>query len=148
MEKPVTSQENAGNRMLAGKCLCGAVQYAVADEFIYAANCHCSNCRRTTGSAFKPFAGIERERLSLTKGEDNLLIFGEETGHDTRCKTCGSLLYSVVRDGAFVHVAMGTLVDEPTIRATQHIFVGSKAKWFTIADDLPQYEEHVAGGAD
>ncbi|RWM73683.1 MAG: GFA family protein [Mesorhizobium sp.] len=148
MENPVTSKENAGNRMLAGKCLCGAVQYAVADEFIYAANCHCSNCRRTTGSAFKPFAGIERERLSLTKGEDNLLIFGEETGRDVHCKTCGSLLYSVVRDGAFVHVAMGTLVDEPTIRATQHIFVGSKAKWFTIADDLPQHEEHVAGGAD
>ncbi|CAH2399674.1 Aldehyde-activating protein [Mesorhizobium ventifaucium] len=144
----MTSQENAGNRMLAGKCLCGAVQYAVADEFIYAANCHCSNCRRTTGSAFKPFAGIERERLSLTKGEDNVLIFGEETGHDAHCKTCGSLLYSVVSDGAFVHVTMGTLVDEPAIRPTQHIFVGSKAKWFTIADDLPQYEEHVAGGAD
>jgi hypothetical protein len=148
MEKPVTSQENVGNRMLAGKCLCGAVQYAVADEFIYAANCHCSNCRRATGSAFKPFAGIERERLSLTKGEDNLLTFGEETGHDAHCKTCGSLLYSIVRDGAFVHVAMGTLVDEPAIRPTQHIFVGSKAKWFTIADDLPQYQEHVAGGAD
>ncbi|RWK27895.1 MAG: GFA family protein [Mesorhizobium sp.] len=148
MEKPVTSQENVGNRTLAGKCLCGAVQYAVADKFIYAANCHCSNCRRTTGSAFKPFAGIERERLSLTKGEDNLLIFGEETGHDVHCKTCGSLLYSVVRDGAFVHVAMGTLVDEPAIRPTQHIFVGSKAKWFTIADDLPQYEGHVAESAD
>ncbi|MET3580750.1 hypothetical protein ABID19_003789 [Mesorhizobium robiniae] len=134
---------HANDRTLAGKCLCGAVQYAVADEFLYAANCHCSNCRRTTGSAFKPFAGIERERLSLTEGDDNLLIFGDETGHDTHCKTCGSLLYSVVRDGAFVHVAMGTLVDEPTIRPTHHIFVGSKAKWFTITDDLPQYEEHV-----
>lgn len=144
----MTSQENVGNRMLAGKCLCGAVQYAVADEFIYAANCHCSNCRRTTGSAFKPFAGIERDRLGLTRGEDNLTIFGDETGHDAHCKTCGSLLYSVVCDGAFVHVAMGTLVDEPTIRPTQHIFVGSKAKWFTITDDLPQYEEHVAGGAE
>jgi hypothetical protein len=45
---------------------------------------------------------------------------------------------------------MGTLVDEPTIRPTQHIFVDSKAKWFTITDDLPQPEEHVmiAGGAD
>lgn len=144
----MTSQENVGNRMLAGKCLCGAVQYAVADEFIYAANCHCSDCRRTTGSAFKPFAGIERERLSLTKGEDNLLIFGDETGHNVHCKTCGSLLYSVVRDGAFVHVAMGTLVDEPAIRPTHHIFVGSKAKWSTITDDLPQYEDHVTGGAD
>ncbi|ESX82160.1 MULTISPECIES: GFA family protein [unclassified Mesorhizobium] len=143
------SNQNASNRTLTGKCLCGAVQYAVADAFIYAANCHCSNCRRTTGSAFKPFAGIERDRLSLTRGEDNLMIFGDETGHNAHCKTCGSLLYSVVRGGAFVHVAMGTLVDEPTIRPTQHIFVGSKAKWFTITDDLPQYEEHVvAGDAD
>ncbi|MER8389042.1 GFA family protein [Mesorhizobium sp. M0166] len=127
-------------------CLCGAVQYAVADAFVYAANCHCSNCRRTTGSAFKPLAGIERDRLSLASGEDNLMIFGDETGHNAHCKTCGSLLYSVVRDGAFVHVAMGTLVDEPTIRPTQHIFVGSKAKWFTITDDLPQYREHAVAG--
>lgn len=113
----MTSQENAGNRMLAGKCLCGAVQYAVADEFIYAANCHCSNCRRTTGSAFKPFAGIERERLSLTRGEDNLLIFGDETGHNVHCKTCGSLLSSVVRDGAFVHVAMEpSSTSRPSVR--------------------------------
>ena len=128
---------------LAGKCLCGAVEYEVADEFIYAANCHCSNCRRTTGSAFKPFAGIERDKLRLTKGADNLLIFGERDGHDAHCKACGSLLYSVVRDGAYVHVAMGTLFDDPTIRPTEHIFVGSKAPWFTITDDLPQYQGHV-----
>ena len=56
--------------MLAGKCYCGAVQYRVADEFLYAANCHCSNCRRTTGSAFKPFGGIERGKLELTDGAD------------------------------------------------------------------------------
>ncbi|MER9976209.1 GFA family protein [Mesorhizobium sp. M0085] len=138
--------QNSRNRRLIGKCLCGAVRYAVADAFVYAANCHCSNCRRTTGSAFKPFAGIERDRLSLARGEDNLMIFGDDTGHDAHCKTCGSLLYSVVRDGAFVHVAMGSLVDEPTIRPTQHIFVGSKAKWFTITDDLPQYREHAVAG--
>jgi hypothetical protein len=72
------------------------------------------------------------------------MIFGDENANDTHCKVCGSLLYSVVRDGAFVHVAMGTLVDDPTIRPTKHIFVGSKARWFTITDDLPQYEGHVA----
>ena len=143
-EQPVKNQEKAGDRSLGGKCLCGAVHYAVADEFAYAANCHCSNCRRATGSAFKPFAGIGRDRLRITKGGDNLMIFGDENGNDTHCKVCGSLLYSVVRDGAFVHVAMGTLVDDPTIRPTKHIFVGSKARWFTITDDLPQYQEHVA----
>lgn len=134
------------NLRLAGKCLCGAVRYAVTDEFVYAANCHCSNCRRTTGSAFKPFAGIERDKLQVTTGADDLMRFGDDDGHDAHCKVCGSLLYSVVRDGAFVHVTMGTLVDDPSVRPTAHIFVGSKAPWFTITDDLPQYEEHAVRG--
>jgi hypothetical protein len=134
------------DRTLAGRCFCGAVHYAVADQFAYAANCHCSNCRRTTGSAFKPFAGIERQKFTVTKGEDDRMIFGDENGHDAHCRKCGSLLYSVVRDGAWVHVAMGTLADDPSIRSTAHIFVGSKAPWFTITDDLPQYRGHVAAG--
>ena len=126
---------------LAGKCFCGAVRYSVPDAFLYAMNCHCSNCRRTTGSAFKPFAGIARDKLTITQGHDKLLVYGDDKANDTHCKACGSLLYSVVRDGAYVHVAMGTLVDSPTIRPSRHIFVGSKAPWFTITDDLPQHEE-------
>ena len=132
-------------RKLAGKCFCGSVSYEVADAFVYAANCHCSNCRRTTGSAFKPFAGIERDKFRLTAGDDRLLLYGDESGHDAHCGRCGSLLYSLVREGAYVHVPMGTLVDEPSIRPSAHIFVGSKAKWFTITDDLPQYDEHTTG---
>ena len=104
------------DRMLAGKCRCGAVQYEVADAFLYAANCHCSQCRAATGSAFKSFAGIEKEKLTITEGFDDLAIFGEERLNDTRCAACGSFLYSVVRAGAYVHVAMGSLVDTPTIR--------------------------------
>jgi hypothetical protein len=133
-------------RRLAGKCFCGAVHYEVTDQFAYAANCHCSNCRRTTGSAFKPFAGIEREKFIVTKGEDARMICGDDKGHDAHCARCGSLLYSLVREGAWVHVAMGTLLDDPSIRPTAHIFVGSKAPWFTIADDLPQYQGHVSAG--
>ena len=130
--------------VLRGACYCRAARYEVADAFRYAAMCHCSNCRRTTGSAFKPFAGIEREKLKLVAGEGALIVVGEANGNDTHCGRCGSLLYSVVREGAFVHVAMGTLIDDPAIRPSHHIFVGSKAPWFEIADDLPQYEGHAA----
>jgi hypothetical protein len=84
----------------------------------------------------QPFAGIERDQLRVTNGDDNLMIVGDENGNDTRCKVCGSLLYSVVREGSFVHVAMGTLIDDPTIRPTSHIFVGSKARWFTISSQI------------
>jgi hypothetical protein len=126
---------------LAGQCLCGSVRYAVLDEFSYSLICHCSQCRRATGSAFKPFAGIERHKLELISGDDNVMRFGDPTTHDVHCGVCGSLLYSVVRDSAYVHVTLGTLVDSPSIRPTAHIFVGSKASWFTITDDLPQHAE-------
>jgi hypothetical protein len=128
--------------MLTGKCECGTVRYRVPDEFVYAGNCHCSNCRASTGSAFKPFAGIERRKLEVVQGGDTLLVWGDDDANHTRCGICGSLLFSVVRDGAYVHVAMGSLVDDPTIRPTDHIFVGSKAPWFEITDDLPQSQEY------
>ena len=130
-------------KMLTGSCYCGAATYMVPDEFLYAAYCHCSNCRRTTGSAFKPFAGIESGKLEPTSDSGTLHIFGDADGNDTHCATCGSLLYSLVREGAYVHVAMGTLVDAPSIRPAHHIFVGSKAPWHQITDDLPQYDEHA-----
>ena len=129
-------------RTLRGQCACGTVRYEVADAFRYALNCHCSRCRAATGSAFKPLAGIERERLDVTSGADRLLIVGADDANDTRCGACGSLLFSVVRDGAYVHVALGSLLDVPSTRPTSHIFVGSKAPWFEITDGLPQYEEY------
>lgn len=128
--------------VLRGQCLCGAVRYAVKNAFRYSFNCHCSNCRRATGSAFKPLAGIERDALRLTHGEAELRLYGDPTAaHDAICGRCGSRLYSVVREGKWVHVTLGTLVDTPDIRPTAHIFVGSKAAWFEITDTLPQYDE-------
>jgi hypothetical protein len=142
MAAEIPSESSADDRILVGECQCGAVRYRVADAFLYAANCHCSRCRAATGSAFKAFAGIERKKLEITEGMGTLLVFGGEDLNDTRCGTCGSLLFSVVRNGDFVHVAMGSLVDAPSIRPTEHIFVGSKAPWFEITDDLPQSEEN------
>lgn len=143
MGTEASPESDGEERVLVGKCECGTVRYRVADAFLYAANCHCSRCRAATGSAFKAFAGIEREKLELTNGRDTLLIVGEANANDTRCAACGSLLFSVVRRGAYVHVAMGSLVDAPSLRPTEHIFVGSKAPWFEITDNLPQFEEHA-----
>lgn len=131
-----------GMTSLTGRCECGAVEYRVADEFDYSINCHCSNCRAHTGSAFKAFAGIAGTKLELTKGADRLLVWGDPDGKNhTRCGVCGSPLYSVVGDDGWLHVALGSLRDEPSIRPAKHIFVGSKAPWFEITDDLPQHEE-------
>lgn len=127
--------------VLAGACYCRAVTYEVADAFEYALICHCSDCQRTTGSAFKPFAGIPSNELSLTSGEDQLAILGDEANHNAFCRKCGSLLYSVVRGGEYVHVTLGTLREPPARTPSAHIFVRSKAPWHVIGDTLPQFEE-------
>lgn len=127
--------------VLRGACLCGAVTHEVADAFRYALNCHCSQCRRATGSAFKPFGGIERDKLRLVTGAESLKLYGDPITHDAHCATCGSLLWSQVRNGLWAHVTYGTLPDPPSLRATAHIMVGSKAPWYDIVDDLPQHLE-------
>jgi hypothetical protein len=128
----MTASQPANTRILAGECYCRAVRYEVADAFAYALNCHCSNCRRTTGAAFKPFAGIAHDSLRIVRGVDQRIIYGDDITQDAHCGRCGSLLYSRVREGKWVHVAMGTLIDAPSIRPSAHIFVGSKAPWHEI----------------
>src|SRR5438034_10904675 len=88
MDEPITCSEQSNARILRGECLCRTVAYEVADAFEYALNCHCSNCRRATGSAFKPFAGIARDRLQLVRGDHDLLIHGEvspRSPHEVHC---------------------------------------------------------------
>ena len=138
---PEAGHDVSPSRVLQGSCLCGAVKYTVLDEFEYALNCHCSQCRRATGSAFKPFGGIARSKLAVSSGEPNLMRFGGDEAHDIHCGSCGSLLYSVLNHGAKVHVTYGTLIDAPSLSPTAHIFVRSKAPWHVIGDDLPQHDE-------
>jgi hypothetical protein len=126
-------------KRLNGSCQCGEVRYTVADEFQYALICHCSQCRRVTGSAFKPFGGIERAKLEVTQGQ--IRIWGDVMTHDAHCKLCGSLLYSIVNEATMAHVTYGTLIDPPTLLPQAHIWVGSKAPWYEIRDDLPQHAE-------
>ncbi len=131
--------------MIRGRCYCGAVRYAVDGPFAYALNCHCSQCRRRTGAAFKPFAGIARDRLRVTRGKARLAILGTPDNNHTGCAGCGTLLFSVVQDGARVHVCLGTVDGDPGIRPQAHIFVGSKAPWFEIADSLPRFDGFPTG---
>jgi len=118
------------------------VLFEMPDAFVAAFNCHCSNCRATTGSAFLPWGEIERDKLVVTHGAESLLIVGDPRGaHEARCGACFSLLYWTPRDG-YVRVPYGTLLDEPALKPTAHLFVGSKASWHEILDDLPQHDAY------
>ncbi|MCX5497373.1 GFA family protein [Kaistia dalseonensis] len=133
--------------MLIGRCQCGRVEYAVEDAFLYAGYCHCQNCRLRTGSAFSTFAGIEPAKFEITQGAEDLTVFGDVRAGERFCRFCGSTLFALVNEGTMVHVQMGTLIDVPTVRPREHIFVGSNAPWHVVAKDgTPHYARHVSDG--
>lgn len=130
-------------KKLSGRCLCGEVRFEVPDNFRYSGFCHCSECRRFSGSAASAMAGIPRSEFHLLSGA-NVLRHFKKTEHTVLgfCGTCGSSLYADKPDRGMRHVRLGVLDEPPSLQPQFHAYVGSKAAWDTICDDLSQ---HVAG---
>ena len=129
---------------LTGGCLCGGVRYEIRGKFDQAVNCHCSMCRKHSGAGFVTAAGVETKEFSWTKGEDLLVRYQSSPGGlRIFCKTCGSTIASSPADPELgvIWVRFGTLDDDPGVRPSSHIFVGSKAPWLEITDKLPQHKE-------
>jgi len=136
----MTIMNRTATDWLRGRCLCGAVEYSVKDAFLYAGYCHCGECRKFSGSACSANAGVEEGDFRIEKGFEEIKVYKKtEASILNFCSQCGSSLYVQKPQWGRVHVRMGTLLDEPTIRPTSHYFVGSKAEWEIINDDLPHY---------
>ena len=127
--------------MLTGNCLCNAVNFHHADEYLYAFDCHCSECRRFSGSAFSMAGGIAREKLVITNGENHIKYYRKrDVANLAFCEMCGSSLFSDNFKRGLIHLRYGVLNEEPSLKPQAHMFVASKLPWYEIKDDLPQFE--------
>lgn len=131
--------------MLRGSCLCGGVRYEVRGALGHVTHCHCSMCRKAHGAAFGTYARVNASDFVLLSGKDDIVSYRSSPDVSrTFCRHCGATLQFVrtSRPESFA-LALGTLDDDPGVRAAHHIFVASKAEWFEIADGLPQYAEYT-----
>lgn len=135
--------------MIHGSCLCGGVTFEIDGAPLWSHYCHCSRCRKNTGSAFHAPLFVPRDSLRITAGRDLVSHYRlPGTGYATHfCRVCGSPVPAVKWKGdePFRVVPMGALDDDPQCPPLGHIYVGSKAPWHTIADGLPQCEEMPSG---
>ena len=132
--------------MIRGSCLCKRVRFEILGQFGPTSHCHCSMCRKATGAAFGTYAEVKIENLKFISGAEMIMRYRSSPGVErTFCARCGSTLQFVSeKNPGKVEVALGTLDDDPGIRALRHIFVASKAPWFEITDGLPQFPESSA----
>lgn len=141
LERPTAAEGHVG-----GSCLCGEVAFELTGEPKGIVQCHCSRCRRARGAAHGANAFVESSGLRWTRGEALVRRFdlpeAEQYGVDF-CSRCGSGVPRLATKIDLYTVPAGVLDDDPGIRAAVHIFVGSKATWFDIGDDLPRFEGRI-----
>ena len=127
--------------MIHGHCECGRVRYEVDGDIEDFSHCHCSQCRRLHGAAYATFAGVARERFRYVAGEADIKVYASSEFNDRIfCGECGSsILVDTKREPEFVYLSMSTVEGDPPRPAGYHQFVGSKAPWHEIVDDLEQY---------
>jgi len=129
-----------------GGCLCGGVRYEISGALRHASHCHCSMCRKHHGAAFGSYASARRAEFRWTAGEALVGRFASSPGIERGfCTRCGSTLFwDAIANRESFGIALGTLDGDPGVRPSLHIFVGSKAPWFEIADRLPRHETSPA----
>ena len=126
--------------MHEGRCLCGGIRYTIDGPIGDIDLCHCSYCRRASGSAFASNATIARADFSFVAGSDLLREYeASPKKHRSFCSRCGSPIYARHEAAPEVlRIRLGTVDGDPGSRPTGHYDVASKAPWYTITDDLPQ----------
>ena len=118
------------------------MRFEISGEIGSPSLCHCSLCRHASGSAFAVNAGVASAAFRVTAGPDLIREYESSPGHFRAfCSRCGSPLYSRMHAHPdFRRIRLGSLDQDPGVRPLLHVWVGSKAPWFTITDALPQLE--------
>lgn len=129
---------------IRGSCLCGAVAFTVRAPFLFFQYCHCSRCRKRSGSAHGANLLVKTEQLTWTRGEASVKRYELPTAEyycTGFCGVCGSALPWRTRNGKLFLVPAGALDDDPGITPTRNIYWDSRAAWCVPAGDLPAFPE-------
>ncbi len=127
---------------LTGECLCGGIKYRIAGRVFAARSCHCSRCRKAFGGAASAFASVDPAHFQWVEGEALLTVYESKQGAGKQfCRVCGSMLTGTYK-GEVMGVALGCLNEDPGVDIEAHIFVGSKANWDVVPEEVPQYETY------
>lgn len=134
---------------IEGGCNCGAIRYALEAEPLAVAVCHCSRCRRQSGSAFSVNLVMKEADVAM-KGV--LATFDDpesESGLPVRrefCGTCGSPIRSIATaQPGIVIIKAGTLDEPAKVAPGLHVWTCSALPWFDIPDAMPRFERNPGG---
>lgn len=133
--------------VVRGSCLCGEVRFEIDGRVSPIGLCHCSKCRKATGTGAVCDLMTSARSLRFTQGEARVRHFMQPSGYRTAfCEQCGSPMPKPQRNGKLWWVPAGSLDDDPLVGIAAHIYVDSKAPWDVIPEGVEQFPEGFPDG--
>jgi hypothetical protein len=135
--------------MIRGSCLCGGVRFEMDRAVGPFELCHCSRCRKVSGSAFVAGLGVRRDEFRFISGRELIrtyeapILKSPPAYRVCFCCKCGSPVPDPETEWEWFEIAAGLLDDDPQIRPDKHIYVDFKAAWFEIGDSLPRFDKQA-----
>ena len=129
---------------LQGGCLCGAVRYEASGKPQRFYHCHCSRCRKSSGTGHATNLFLGDAQLVYTQGESQVKKYKiPEAERFTRqfCSECGSSVARFVPELNAVIIPAGSLDVDPPIKPQARIFWDSRADWSCNDEPVPHYAE-------
>jgi hypothetical protein len=120
-------------KLRSGTCLCGQVRISVRGEPLRVGICHCTDCRRESGSAFTFYAVWPADQFEHV---------GEAPEFHGRhfCPRCGSRLFSA--DDREAEIKLGILSDAPSrLVPSYELWIKRREPWLRPIEGAEQYEE-------
>ncbi|MDH3612266.1 MAG: GFA family protein [Gammaproteobacteria bacterium] len=130
---------------LSGSCLCGSVAYEITGTSRAFFHCHCSRCRKATGTGHASNIIMQPDSVTWTAGEDLLNSYKVPEAKrfmTTFCSNCGSLMPRVAADKSIAVIPAGTLDNDPGICPQARIMSGSRAEWSCDMSELPEFDTY------
>ena len=126
--------------MIKGSCLCGEITYELSAPPELMNLCHCTMCRKVTGSAYGVFAHLQTNDFNWISGENKIRYF-QSSAENKRafCANCGASVPVVAAND--VCIPAGSFDDDPGVQPVVQIFTGSKAPWYDISAKIPAFDE-------
>ena len=130
--------------MIRGSCLCGGVRFEVDRAVGPFELCHCSRCRKASGSAFVAGLGVRVAEFRLTSGRELIQVYEAPIREHPPayrvafCTRCGSPVPDPPAGATWFEIPAGLLDDDPALGPDRHIFVEHQAPWHAISDALPR----------
>ncbi|MBF7695312.1 GFA family protein [Acinetobacter rathckeae] len=131
-----------------GRCLCGEVQFLIKKEIQVIYHCHCSLCRKQSGTGANAATLINEKHFEWSCNTEIIKTFKKNTGFTCCfCKYCGSPVPNKVGNTEFVWIPLGLLDEIPTVTQRLGFCLHSKSSWAPIISfdqeyiDLPTQQE-------